>query len=59
MLSHGINVLIRILDNDLGFVPFEKPLRGGVSDNVGAAWVGRCAEEQVIILLAVISTVYL
>ena len=49
MLSHDINVLIRILGDVLGFVPFEKPLWQGVSDNVGAAGVGRCAEEQVII----------
>ena len=49
MLSHGINVLISILGNVLGFVPFEKPLWQGISGNVGAARVSRCAEEQVII----------
>ena len=49
MLSHGINVLIRILDNVIGFLPFEKLLWQRVFGNVGAARVGRCAEEQVII----------
>ena len=43
------HVLIRILDNVLGFLPFEKPLPWGVFGNMGAARAGRCVEERVII----------
>ena len=53
------HVLIRILDNVLGFLPFKKPLWRGVSGNMGAARVGRCAKEQVIHLLTVILTMFL